>query len=69
MQDARKVLREHGGAMPVDDVAKVLWFIPRDTIYHSLSVDDDSINIGSSTWMLAEHFLREEIAAHFFESI
>lgn len=56
MLDARKVLREHGGAMPVDDVAKVLWFIPRDTIYHSLSVDDDSINIGSSTWMLAEHF-------------
>lgn len=55
-QDARKVLREHGGPMPVDEVAKVLWFIPRDMVYHYLSVDDESLNIGNSTWMLAEHF-------------
>lgn len=56
IQDARKVLRDHGGPMPVSDVAKVLWFIPHDTIYHCLSADDESLNIGSSTWMLAEHF-------------
>ena len=56
IQDARKVLREHGGPMPVDEVAKVLWFIPRDMVYHYLSVDDESLNIGNSTWMLAEHF-------------
>ena len=56
IQDARKVLRDHGGPMPVSDVAKVLWFIPYDTIYHCLSVDDESLNIGNSTWMLAEHF-------------
>lgn len=56
IQDARKVLRDHGGPMPVDEVAKVLWFIPRDMVYHYLSVDDESLNIGNSTWMLAEHF-------------
>lgn len=56
IQDARKVLREQGGPMPVDEVAKVLWFIPRDMVYHYLSVDDESLNIGNSTWMLAEHF-------------
>ena len=56
IQDARKVLRDHGGPMSVDDVAKVLWFIPRDLVYHNLSVDDESINIGNGTWMLAEHF-------------
>lgn len=55
-QDARKVLREHGGPMPVEEIAKVLWFIPRDMVYHYLSVDDESLNIGNSTWMLAEHF-------------
>ncbi len=56
IQDARKVLRDHGGPMSVSDVAKVLWFIPYDMIYHCLSVDDESLNIGSGTWMLAEHF-------------
>jgi hypothetical protein len=56
IQDARKVLRDHGGPMPVGEVAKVLWFIPRDMVYHYLSVDDESLNIGNSTWMLAEHF-------------
>lgn len=56
LQDACKVLRDHGGSMTVDDVAKVLWFIPRDTVYHYLSVDSESLNIGNSTWMLAEHF-------------
>ena len=56
IQDARKVLRNHGGPMPVDEVAKVLWFIPHDIVYHYLSVDDESLNIGNSTWMLAEHF-------------
>lgn len=55
-QDTRKVLRDHGGPMPVSDIATVLWFIPYDTVYHYLSVDDESLNIGSSTWMLAEHF-------------
>ena len=56
IQDVCKVLRDHGGSMTVDDVAKVLWFIPRDTVYHDLSVDGESLNIGNSTWMLAEHF-------------
>lgn len=45
IQDARKVLRDHGGPMPVSDVAKVLWFIPHDTIYHCLSADDESLNM------------------------
>ena len=56
IHDARKVLRNHGGPMSVSNIAKVLWFIPHDVIYHCLSADDESINIGSSTWMLAEHF-------------
>lgn len=56
IQDCRKVLRDHGGPMPVSDVAKVLWFIPYETVYHYLSVDDEALNIGSSIWMLAEHF-------------
>ncbi|WP_304431393.1 hypothetical protein [Acutalibacter muris] len=56
VQDVRKVLRNHGGPMPVSDIANVLWFIPYDTIYHYLLIDDESLNIGNSTWMLAEHF-------------
>lgn len=54
--DCRKVLRNHGGAMPVSEVQKILWFIPGDTVYHTLSVDKEAINIGNSVWMLAEHF-------------
>ena len=42
--------------MPVNDVSKILWFIPYDVVYHYLSVDEESLNIGNSTWMLAEHF-------------
>lgn len=56
VQDVRKVLRDHGGAMSVRDVEKELWFIPHDIVYRSLSADDGSLNIGDSTWMLAEHF-------------
>lgn len=56
IQDARKVLRDYGGPLSVSDVAKTLWFIPHDTIYHCLSADEESLNIGSGTWMLAEHF-------------
>lgn len=56
IQDCRKVLRNHGGAMPVSDVARELWFIPYDTVYHYLSVDDEALNIGNSVWMMAEHF-------------
>lgn len=56
IQDVRKVLRDHGGSIPVGDVAKVLWFIPYGTVYHCLSVDGESLNIGNGTWMLAEHF-------------
>ena len=56
IEDCRKVLRDHGGAMSVDDVAKVLWFIPRDIVYHSLSVDKEALNIDTGIWMLAEHF-------------
>ena len=52
----RKVLRNQGGAMSVDEVASVLWFIPRDVVYHSLSVDEVCLNVGYSLWMLAEHF-------------
>lgn len=55
-QDCRKVLRDHGGPLSASEVAKVLWFIPYDTIYHSLSVDDETLNIGNSTWMLVMHF-------------
>ena len=56
VEDCRKVLRDHGGAMHVDAVASILWFIPRDYVYHCMSLDDKALNIGNSTWMLAEHF-------------
>lgn len=56
MQDCRKVLRSHGGAMNVSDVAKELWFIPYDLVYHSLTSDSEALNIGTGVWMLAEHF-------------
>lgn len=55
-QDCEKVLRRYGGAMPVQDVAKELWFIPYDTVYHSLSVNDRCLNVATGTWMLVEHF-------------
>ncbi len=54
--DCRKVLRNQGGAMPVSEVQKILWFVPGDTVYHTLSVDKEALNIGNSVWMLAEHF-------------
>lgn len=54
--DCKKVLREHGGALAVNDIAKKLWFVPHKIVYHNLSVDDETINIGPGTWMLAEHF-------------
>lgn len=56
MQDCRKVLRNHGGAMSASDVSKELWFIPYDTVYQSLVNDSEALNIGNSVWMLAEHF-------------
>lgn len=56
MQDCRKVLRNHGGSMNVSDVAKELWFIPYDLVYHSLTSDSEALNIGTGVWMLAEHF-------------
>lgn len=55
-QDCEKVLRRYGGAMPVQDVAKELWFIPYDTVYHSLSVNERCLNVATGTWMLVEHF-------------
>ena len=55
-RDCRKVLRKHGGAMNVSDVARELWFIPYDLVYHNLSADDEALNIGNGAWMLAEHF-------------
>ncbi len=55
-EDCRKVLRNHGGAMPVADVQKILWFIPGDIVYHTMSLDKEAMNIGNSVWMLAEHF-------------
>lgn len=61
--DARKVLRNHGGAMSVSDVTKELWFIPFDNVYHSLTVDEEAISIGNGFWMLVENFpLTEEDA-------
>lgn len=54
-QDCKKVLRDHGGAMAVNDIAKVLWFIPYDRIYHNLTTDPEAINVDFGTWMLAEH--------------
>ena len=56
VQDCRTVLRTRGGAMRVDEIAKILWFIPADYIYHCLSVQVEALNLGNSTWMLAEHF-------------
>lgn len=56
MEDCRKVLRNHGGSMNVSDVAKELWFIPYDLVYHSLTSDSEALNIGTGVWMLAEHF-------------
>lgn len=56
IQDCRKVLRNHGGSMNVSDVAKELWFIPYDTVYHNLTADSEALNIGTGVWMLAEHF-------------
>ena len=62
-EDCRKVLRNNGGAMSVDAISKELWFIPYDTIYHNLVIDEDALNLGNSVWMLAEHFpLTEEDA-------
>lgn len=61
--DARKVLRNHGGAMSVGDVTNELWFIPYDIVYHCLAADEEAISIGNSVWMLAENFpLTEEDA-------
>ena len=61
--DARKVLRNHGGAMSVSDVTNELWFIPYDIVYHCLTLDEKAISIGNGVWMLAENFpLTEEDA-------
>lgn len=56
IQDCRKVLRSHGGAMNVRDLANEMWFIPYDLVYHSLSTDSEALNIGTGVWMLAEYF-------------
>lgn len=62
--DCRKVLRNHGGAMPAADVQKMLWFMPGDLVYHTLSTDKEALSLGNGVWMLAEHFpLTEEEAA------
>jgi hypothetical protein len=55
-EDCRKVLRDNGGAMSVDDISNELWFIPRETIYHNLIVDKEALNLDNGIWMLAEHF-------------
>lgn len=55
-QDCKKVLRDFGGAMSVNDISGKLWFIPYDTVYHALAYEDDCINTGRGVWMLAEHF-------------
>lgn len=55
-QDCERVLQRQGGAMSVQDIANELWFIPYDTVYHSLSVNDRCLNVGTGTWMLVEHF-------------
>lgn len=55
-QDCEYVLRKHGGAMSVQEIADELWFIPHDTVYGRLSGNERCINIGNSMWMLAEHF-------------
>ena len=61
--DARKVLRNHGGAMSVGDITNELWFIPCDIVYHSLVADEETISLGNSVWMLVENFpLTEEDA-------
>ena len=54
--DCRKVLRDHGGAMNVSDIENELWFIPREIVHHSLYSDNETINIGTGVWMLAEQF-------------
>lgn len=54
--DCRKVLRDHGGPMSMNDISNELWFIPNDIIQHTLSVDDEVLNVGNGIWMLVEHF-------------
>lgn len=56
IEDCKKVMRDFGSAMSVEEIHKQLWFIPYDTIYHALSAEEDCINIGRHIWMLAEHF-------------
>ena len=56
IEDCKKVMRDVGGAMSVEDVSKRLWFIPYDVIYHALSTEDDCINVGVRVWMLVEYF-------------
>jgi len=55
IEDCKKVMRDSGGAMSVEDVSKQLWFVPYDTIYHALSMEADCINIDRHVWMLAEY--------------
>lgn len=55
-EDCKMVLRDYGGAMTVGDIAKELWFVPYNLVYHNLSIDSETLNVGSSTWMLVEHF-------------
>lgn len=54
--DARKLLRERGGALSIDEMAEALWFIPRDTLLNCLSRDTEALNMGDGRWMLAANF-------------
>lgn len=56
IEDCKKVMRDMGSAMSAEDISKQLWFISYDAIYHALTAEEECINVGRHTWMLAEHF-------------
>lgn len=63
-EDCRRILQNNGGPMSANEVSKELWFIPYDTVYHNLVIDEDVLNLGNGVWMLAENFpLTKEDAA------
>lgn len=54
--DCKSVMRSAGGAVSAEDISRRLWFIPPDIIHHTLSAENDCINVDKGVWMMAEHF-------------
>lgn len=55
-EDCRSILRSRGGGVAVTEVARELRFVPYDSVYHAMTVDEECLNVGTGTWMLVEHF-------------